>query len=672
MTNLVGVVGQHGEKSIGDRIYFRKSSRFPGAAVHLSRPAAFALAAAASALSFTPSSGLIQIGYNGGWLQDLPAIAISGNGQNPLALMADSTVRTWGRVSCSVPDGLAGVKAISAGGGHSVALKSDGTVVVWGDNSSGQGNVPFGLSKVKQIAAGQAFTVALKEDGRVVVWGDSSEGQTKVPEDLAGVKSVAAGFQHVLALKEDGTLVGWGGNGSGQLAIPAGLSSIAQVGAGREHSVALLNDGTIVAWGSDRYGQTDVPSGLTDASAIFAGAYYNLALKKDGTVVAWGDTTYGNQIRPPEGLRDVVSLSTGGILDPGYANSYALLADGTVVSWGDGHLGIDVAVSGLTDVRQVGAGTGFTIALRSDGTLAGWGDRYEGVSQIPAGLDHVRSISVNSRHSIALKDDGTVVSWGQNLTHACDVPAGLGDVVQVAASYGQSLALKRDGTIVRWGRSDCNSSDTGSLPVSGAVAVAAGSCHWAALLADSTVVTGGYGFGYKDTIATKLRHVVSISARCNSTMALHSDGTITTWGGDLVDLSTPAGLDHVAAISCGELYMLALHDDGTVVAWGDNTARQIAMPMGFKAKAVFASTDQTWAIPFPTGVAKVGRNGSFESGADRGFQPGQVRIRALSGEILWEGRMERLSDAPRLHVSPGILLVEHTVSHRTFRVAGVR
>ena len=115
----------------------------------IDRPFVSVLVAAASALSFTPSSGLFQIGYEGGWLQDLPAIAISGTGQNPLALMADSTVRTWGRVSYYVPDGLSGIKAISAGGGFSTALKSDGTVVVWGDNSFGQRDVPFGLSKVK-------------------------------------------------------------------------------------------------------------------------------------------------------------------------------------------------------------------------------------------------------------------------------------------------------------------------------------------------------------------------------------------------------------------------------------------------------------------------------------------------------------------------------------------
>jgi alpha-tubulin suppressor-like RCC1 family protein len=94
-------------------------------------------------------------------------------------------------------------------------------------------------------------------------------------------------------------------------------------------SVALKSDGTVVGWGYDGDGRIDIPEGLSDVVAISTGRYHNLALKSDNTVVGWGENAYwGGQIDIPEDLSDVVAISAA------HGNfSLALKPNGTVVGW---------------------------------------------------------------------------------------------------------------------------------------------------------------------------------------------------------------------------------------------------------------------------------------------------------------------------------------------------
>ena len=63
------------------------------------------------------------------------------------------------------------------------------------------------------------------------------------------------------------------------------------------------------------------------------------------------------------------------------------------------------------------------------------------------------------------------------------------------------------------------------------------------------------------------------------TLALHGDGTLTAWGGNVHGEATiPAGLTNVKAISGGNSHSVALKGDGTLQAWGDNTYQQSAVP----------------------------------------------------------------------------------------------
>jgi alpha-tubulin suppressor-like RCC1 family protein len=281
-----------------------------------------------------------------------PQVSIAGGFSHSLALLADGTVRAWGRndfyqigidtstASSSVPvavSGLSNVRGVAAGSRHSLALLADGTVRAWGRNAAGQlgdntttdSSTPVavsGLSNVRGVAAGSNHSLALLADGTVRAWGsnfygalgiDTSTTISSVPvavPGLSNVRSIAAGLHHSLALLEDGTVMAWGRNDYEQFGIDTsnasssvpvavpGLSNVRSIAAGSFHSLALLEDGTVMAWGYSadrRLGVTYSPigpvvvSGLANVRSIAAGGSHSLALLENGTVMAWGRNNDG-------------------------------------------------------------------------------------------------------------------------------------------------------------------------------------------------------------------------------------------------------------------------------------------------------------------------------------------------------------------------------------------
>ena len=100
-----------------------------------------------------------------------------------------------------------------------------------------------------------------------------------------------------------------------------------KISAASFHNLALKSDGTVVGWGDIPSFKTNVPEGLKDVVSVTTGGFHNLAIKSDGTVVAWGLNANG-QINIPEGLKSVVAIAAGS------EHSLALKSDGTVVAWG--------------------------------------------------------------------------------------------------------------------------------------------------------------------------------------------------------------------------------------------------------------------------------------------------------------------------------------------------
>ena len=286
-----------------------------------------------------------------------------------MALLADGTVKSWGGNSFgqlgngevggsnSTPatvKGLDSVVAIASGEEFSLALLADGTVKAWGKNISGQlGNGVSGEN------AGSAIPVTVT--------------------GLTQVTAIAAGRTHAMALLADGTVKAWGNNEYGELGIGTlGGNSISPVpvtvtGFGQRrvtaistndlHNLALMDDGTVMAWGYDWWGQLGrggsgyrsiatpgMVTGLHQVKEIAAGGSFSLARLSDGTLKAWGANWNGElgngnfafAYTPTTvtGLGSVVAIKAGG------SHSMALLADGTLKSWGwneNGQFGIDVA-----------------------------------------------------------------------------------------------------------------------------------------------------------------------------------------------------------------------------------------------------------------------------------------------------------------------------------------
>jgi len=381
-----------------------------------------------------------------------PPVASVGASRHTVASVGASrnTVMAWGwnldgpfgtGTSRSVPvavSGLSGVKAISAGSDHSLALLKNGTVMAWGQNDRGQlGNgtntsntVPVavsGLSGVKAIAAGGAgFSLALLKNGMVMAWGANDSGQlgngsftsSNVPVAVSGlshIRAIAAGGGYFgMALRSNGTVWTWGGNDYGQLGngstteyspTPAaiGLSNVTAIAAGDAHALALTSGGTVMAWGYNEWGQLGI-----------------------GTFTGTGPCFY-----------DLVICSP----DP-------------------------VAVSGLSGVKAIAGGAGFSLALLQNGMVMAWGANetgYLGIgtntnSDVPAtviGLYRVRAIAAcrgEGAHSLALLQDGTVMAWGANAygelgngTYTSStvpvVVSGLSGVKAISAGSFHSLAL---------------------------------------------------------------------------------------------------------------------------------------------------------------------------------------------------------------------------------------
>jgi len=331
-------------------------------------------------------------------------------------------------------------------------------------------------------------------------------------------------------------------------------------------------------------------SGFVTEPIIAAGGRHNVALKSDGSVWVWGNNQLGQ------------------------------LGDGTRNT----HL-VPVQVQNLRNMVSVSAGMNHTVALRDDGTVWAWGENFsnqlgsgEGgyVRSIPdqvQNINNVVSIATGSTHTVALKDDGTVWSWGfhgtshSGLIHQVQ---NLSNVTAVAAGGRHSVALKSDGTVWAWGANlsgqlgDGTTSPHQYFPVqvqnlNNIISIAAGQGHSVALKSDGTVWTWGGNpcgqlgdgttspYQYLPVQVQNLNNIAAIAAGSTHTVALRNDGTVWAWGINgscILDGTvyryqhTPIQLENlsnIVSISAGWSHTIALRSDETVWAWGYNWAGQL-------------------------------------------------------------------------------------------------
>jgi alpha-tubulin suppressor-like RCC1 family protein len=233
-------------------------------------------------------------------------------------------------------------------------------------------------------------------------------------------------------------------------------------------------------------------------------------------------------------------------------------------------------VRGLSGVTHLSS----RLAVRTDGSVWAWGDnRYGqlgngwtgGESPTPVrvtGLTDVVAVADTPQTGFALRSDGTVVAWGANASGLIgdpdqpdtSVPVALPDltgITAIAVGDATAYALRSDGTVMAWGRNDVGQLGDGSM------------------VSDT----------WRPVRVAGLTGVTSITAGYLTAAAVRSDGTVWTWGDNLLGqlgnggtepLSRVpvqvSGLTGATGVALDFQHGYAVRADGAVMAWGDNTA----------------------------------------------------------------------------------------------------
>lgn len=328
-------------------------------------------------------------------------------------------------------------------------------------------------------------------------------------------------------------------------------------------------------------------------------------------------------------------------VEAGNGHSLALLADGTVRAWGygeDGQLG-----DGGRDTRP------------APRTVCAVGQETPDC----APLTGVKDLSTSEDHNLAIIEPGPgtaphVVAWGEGGSGrlgdgdnrdrrtpvvVCGAEAGgpcEGGAAAVSAGRAHSLALRADGRVLAWGSNADGQLGTGEaqeerapVPVPlcpdepqgcRAVAIAAGSRHSAAVLADGRVLTWGsnehgqLGDGAKGgkrprpgVVGSVQGPALAVAAGDAHTAVLveRAGGAVMTWGdnskaqlGAAPDAAAWRGeagwvcaeeggggcagaeLGGVAEVDANDHYTVVVTDDGAVLAWGNNEFSQLGTGSG--------------------------------------------------------------------------------------------
>jgi alpha-tubulin suppressor-like RCC1 family protein len=316
---------------------------------------------------------------------------------------------------------------------------------------------------VTRIAAGGNQTCIL-DKGKAKCWGENDAGQLgdgtfenrTTPEDMTvladEITFISMGYKQTCVLTAGGDVLCWGGGWTGRLEAAQAGGAYRAVAAGDFHTCVVTSAGGAQCWGGNALagmdsgmgGDAAAPAdvaGLTEGiEGISAGVEFFCAIQK-GATKCWGSNDIGQlgdgSFVSSQVPRDVVGLNSGiKFIDADVFHACALTAGGDVWCWGEnlsGELGDGTNQSSPLPVKVAG--------LEAD----------------------IQAIAVGGSHTCALTKAGGVMCWGGN----------------AGGQLGDGTTADRTSPVEVAGLS------------SGAVAIAAGSSHTCAMLADGSVKCWG-------------------------------------------------------------------------------------------------------------------------------------------------------------------------------------
>lgn len=580
--------------------------------------------------------------------------------------------------------------AIAAGGSRTCALLTGGTAACWGGtvSFSAKALTATGLAGATAIVVGgRSKACALIADGTVKCWNAGNEEAAVAVPGLTGATALSAGPAHTCALQTGGTVACWGGNGAGELGdgttkssdtpVPVmGVTTAISIAAGGDaaagdlegYTCAALADGTVACWGDNSLDQLGMGSGTSSshvlvptvvpgvagATAVYSssGGNNTCAVVSGGAVECWG-----KQPTVVPGVTAPARLAVGD------DHACAVLADTTVACWGgnsSGQLGngtekasaTPVAVPGLTGVMGLAAASGYSCALLAGGAVECWGDNSlgslgtAGRTPIPVpGVSGVTAMSASSQTCV-VASGGIAQCWGGN------------DYGQLGnTTVGNGMGIRNVGVIV----------PGPVVGLSGATAIAAGTYHTCALLADGTVACWGdnqegeLGTGTSGAApvtmpvaAASLSGVTAIAAGPRFTCAVIAGGAVECWGdvqlasGAVSKMLAPtmvAGLTGARAIVASGGYTAPGHacvllSGGTVKCWGDIAASPtpVDVPGLSGVTAIASGTEHACALISDGtvacwGTSDRGQLGNGRMGAAGVLTSTPAKVAGLKGAI---------------------------------------
>ena len=579
------------------------------------------------------------------------AISSSGTSNHTVVLLADGTVRTFGQNNYGqlgvndatnrlTPVQVFGISssatAVAGGYFHTAILLADGTVRTFGRNDNGQLGVNDTTSRLTPVQ----------------VWGISSSAT-----------AVACGYYHAAVLLADGTVRTFGRNNIGQLGVNdnttrstpvtvLNVSTATAVACGGYNTAVLLADGTVRTFGANANGELGVNDttdrstpvqvfGISSSATVLAcGGNHTAVILANGTVQTFGSGGSGKL-----GLNDttsrltpvqVVAISATVSLTPAPTAFLTSAATSITLAASAGQIWTSSATGpARTTSVSIAAGSYFTGVILKDGTVRTFGrnnfgalgtgdttNRLTPVTVLNITSATGLSMYVSALSTIVLLSDGTVRTFGQNNAGQL----GLGDTTSrltpvtvlnitsataVAGGGYHTAVLLTDGTVRTFGSNgngQLGINDTTSrltpvtvLNITSATAIAGGAIHTAVLLADGTVRTfGSNGTGQLGVNDTTDRYTpvqvfgisssaTAVACGSNFTVVLLANGTVRTFGlntsgqlgvGDATQRNTPVGVLNItsaSAIACGTRHTIVLLADGTVRTFGHNTEGQLGV-----------------------------------------------------------------------------------------------